>query len=121
MVGPHGDETVEITLDQTRQLYFDLRALKALDRQMGEVGIAIVLERLRALNFSTLDRVIWAGLLHDEPTLTLNLVSKRIEKYVEEGGSTGPLFEAAYRAVDGSRVFGGPDRGNVKPEAVAES
>lgn len=116
---PQPDELVDIDLDQPRQLFFGLAALKALDRQMGEVGIAKVLELLRALNFSTLDRVIWAGLLHAEPTLTVSLVSKRVETLVDAGRSAAPLFEAAYRGVDGSRVFGGPDRGNAKPEAVA--
>lgn len=118
---PQPDELVDVDLGQPRQLFFDLRALKALDRQMGEVGIARVLELLRALNFSTLDRVIWAGLLHQEPNVTVSAVSKRIEAFVEGGGSSGPLFEAAYKAVDGSRVFGGPDRGNAKPEPVASA
>ena len=116
---PQPDQLVDIDLDQPRQLYFGLAALKALDRQMGEVGIAKVLEQLRSLNFATLDRTIWAGLLHAEPTLSLAVVSKRIETLVDAGGSAAPLFEAAYRGVDGSRVFGGPDRGNAKPEAVA--
>lgn len=114
------DETVEIALDQSRRLHFNLRALKALDRVMGEVGIAKSLELLRALNFATLERVIWAGLLHDEPNLQLNLVSKRVETFVDQGGDTTELFRAAYRAVNGSRVFGKPehDSGNVNPEAA---
>lgn len=117
----HADEKVEIELDQPRRLFFNLRALKALDRQMGEVGIARVLELIRALNFATLERVIWAGLLHDEPDLTLGTVIKRVEDSLESGVSSNQMFEAAYRAVDGSRVFGGPSRGNAKPEAVSST
>lgn len=116
----HTEEMVEIELDQPRRLFFNLRALKALDRSMGQVGIARVLELLRGLNFETLDRVIWAGLLHEEPTLTVALVSKRIEAFDAAGGNSGDLFAAAYKAVNSSRVFGPPE-GEARPEPVAQS
>jgi hypothetical protein len=118
----NAEDLVEIHLDKPRHLYLgSLRSLKALDRQMGEIGIGRVLELLRALNFSTLEKVIWAGLLHAEPDLKLSTVTRWVEDFTEAGNGTGPLFEAAYRAVDSSRVFGGPDRGNAKPEAVAQA
>ncbi len=84
---------------------------------MGEVGIARALELLRGLNFATLERVLWAGLLHDEPNLTVSLVGKRVETFADAGGNTTDLFTAAYRALNGSRVFGPPE-GEVKPEPV---
>lgn len=113
------DETVAIELDQPRALHFNLRALRALDRAMGEVGIAKALELLRALNFVTLERVIWAGLLHAEPTLQPMVVTKRVEAFIDRGGDASELFRAAYLAVNGSRVFGKPgDQGNGSPEAA---
>lgn len=116
------DETVEIQFDQPRRLHFNLKALRALDRVMGQVGIAKALELLRALNFETLERVIWAGLLHEEPTLAPNVVVKRLETFVDNGGDASDLFRAAYRAVNGSRVFGKPedDAGNASPEAAGK-
>lgn len=121
MSTPHADELVEIQLDQPRRLFFNMRALRALDRSMGEVGIAKALELIRALNIATLERVIWAGLLHDEPTLTVSLVSKRIDTYIDNGGEAGPLFEAAYRAVNGSGVFNrSTPEGEAPPEPVAK-
>lgn len=121
MSGPHADELVPIELDQTRHLFFNIKTIRALDRVMGEIGIARALDLLRALNFQTLERVIWAGLLHEEPNLPLQSLSKRIDAYVDAGGDTTALFSAAYKALNGSRVFGPPEseRGNEKPEAVA--
>jgi hypothetical protein len=113
-------DPVEIQFDQSRRLYFDLKALRALDRVMGEVGIQPTLELLRAVNFTTLERALWAGLIHDEPTLTVNLVSKRLESFVEAGGDVGELFALAYKAVNECRVFvrksAGDIPGNKQPE-----
>jgi hypothetical protein len=111
-------EPVEIQFDQPRRLVYNLQALRALDRVMGEVGIVRVLELLRAANFQTLERALWAGLIHDEPTLTVSLVAKRLEKYVNNGGGTTALFTRAYDAINESRVFGRPENkeGNEQPE-----
>ena len=117
MSSPHPDELVEVTLDQPRHLFFNLRALRALDRAMGEAGIGRALELLRALNFATLERVLWAGMLHEEPTLTVSLVQKRLETFTDAGGNATDLYAAAYKALNGSRVFGPPE-GEVKPEPV---
>lgn len=116
------DETVEITLDKPRRLHFNLRALRALDSAMGEVGIAKVLDLLRSVNFFALERAIWAGLLHEEPNLQLSLAKKRVETFIEKGGDATVLFRAAAKAVNGSRVFGRPEeeeQGNEQPEAAA--
>lgn len=110
---------VQVTLDQPRRLFFNLRAIKALDRAMGEVGIARALELLRAVNFATLEKTLWAGLLHDEPQLTVGLVSKRVETFTDAGGNATELFAAAINALNNSRVFGSPEaEGNGQPEAT---
>lgn len=120
MAGPHQDELVEIVFDQPRRLFFNLKALRSLDRAMGEVGILKVLDLLRAANFTTLERVLWAGFLHDEPKLLIADVTKRLEAFVDAGGNASELFATAYRALDQSKVFGGRE-GNVTPEAVTTS
>ena len=114
------DESVEVDFDQPRRLYFNLRALKALERVMGgETGAARSMQLLRSLHFQTLERVLWAGLLHDEPNLTVNLVIKRLEAYTDAGRSTDSLFVAAHDALNSSKVFGGKDtQGNGQPEAT---
>jgi hypothetical protein len=111
-------DPVEIQFDQPRRLYFNLKALRALDRVMGEVGIQKSLELIQALNFTTLERALWAGLLHEEPHLTVANVSKRLERFIDAGGDAGDLFTATYRAINESRVFGKPggNQGNEQPE-----
>lgn len=115
------DECVEIQLDQPRRLHFNLRALRALDRAMGEVGISQAVALIKMLNFKTLERAIWAGLLHEEPTLSPKDAAKRIETHIDGGGDATVLFQAAYKAINGSRVFGKPEdsEGNANPEAQA--
>jgi hypothetical protein len=121
MSSASSDESVDVDFDKPRRLFFNLRALKALDRVMGEVGISTCMAKLRALNFETLERVLWAGLLHEEPNLTISLVSKRLEAFTDEGRSTDELFVAAHDALNASKVFGGKDtaQGNAQPEATA--
>ena len=111
-------EPVEIHFDQTRRLLFNLKALRALDRVMGEQGIQKSLELIQALNFTTLERALWAGLLHEEPHLTVANVSKRLDKFVDDGGDVSELFTGAYKAITESRVFGKPggNEGNAQPE-----
>lgn len=116
------DESVDVDFDKPRRLYFNLRAMKALDRVMGEVGISVCMGKLRALNFETLERVLWAGLLHEEPNLTIALVTKRLFAVEAEGRSLDALFVAAHEALNASKVFGGKDaaqQGNAQPEAEA--
>jgi hypothetical protein len=117
------DESVDVDFDQPRRLYFDLGAMKALDRVMGEVGISQAMALLRALNFQTLERVLWAGFLHEEPNLSVNIVAKRLKAYTDAGRSTADLFVAAHDALNSSKVFGGKDadQGNARPEATTQN
>lgn len=109
-----------IEFDQTRTLLFDFKATKALDRAMGEIGIVKVSELLQALNITTLERTLWAGLQHEDSMLTLNTVSKRLERYVESGKSIEPLFRAAMKALNDSKMFkvSDDDQGNEARETA---
>jgi hypothetical protein len=111
---------VTIEFDQTRKLLFDFKASKALDRAMGEVGLVKVLESLQALNIAALERTLWAGLQHEDSLLTLNLISKRLEKYADSGKSLEPLFRGAIKALNDSTLFNQPedDAGNGSRETA---
>lgn len=110
-------EPVEIQFDQPRRLLFNYKALRALDRVMGEAGLSKSLELLQGLNFTTLERALWAGLLHEEPLLTVNLVAKRLDAFIEADGDASELFLTTYKAINDSKVFkSAGDSGNAKPE-----
>jgi hypothetical protein len=77
---------------------------------------------LTSFNITTLEKVLWAGLLHEEPTLTVALVAKRLERYADEHGSLVELFTSAIRSLNESGLFESKgiedESGNSKPEAV---
>ena len=63
---------VAITLDKPRTIMFDLNALAAFEEVTGKSflnGLSI-----QALTTKDLRALIWAGLLHEEPELTLQYV-----------------------------------------------
>lgn len=98
-------EYVNVELDDTRRLLIDLKAAKALDRVCGEVGLITINRQIQSFNIPTLERVLWAALLHEEPTLTISLVGKRVERYYEVNGTLAPLFMVAAEALDKSGLF----------------
>lgn len=112
---------VDFELDKPRRLLIDLKASKALDRVCGEVGLLQINDLLQKYNIQTLERVLWAGLQHEESTLTPSLVAKRVEKYQQTKGSLYPLFRAAIQSLNDSGLFNSADvdeepEGNEKPE-----
>lgn len=50
--------------------------------------------------------VSWAGMLHAEPTLTVNQVKGRINRFLENGGDVGVLSTALMTALLESGVLG---------------
>jgi hypothetical protein len=111
---------VNVEFDQPRRLLIDFRAAKQLDRVCGEIGLLRVNELLTSFNIPTLEKVLWAGLLHEEATLSINTVSKRLERYANTHGSLVELFTAAIKAINDSGLFSQQsvedDAGNLKPE-----
>lgn len=98
--------TVELG-GESRSLVIDFKAAKALSRVCGE-GLLNVNKKLQEFDFETLDRVLWAGLLHAEPTLTISLVSKRVEAYQAAHTTVAPLIIAAGKALNDSGLFNIP-------------
>ena len=98
-------EPITVDLDQPRNLTLTLKGAKALDRACGQIGLFTVNRNLGAFNIETLERVLWACMLEDEPTLTLALTAKRVETYQKKNKTLAPLFVAAAEALDASGLF----------------
>lgn len=69
---------VRVTLDKERALRYTNRAMVALEDQAGE-PVGAVLARFQAGAFRARTLVVWAGLLHAEPDLTVDEVIDRID------------------------------------------
>ena len=85
-----------------RTLRFDLDAMLAIEAQTGKTT-GQVLADLANLSFSMLAFALWAGLKHEEPTLTPKLTVKMLRTYMEEpGGSIATVRKAVSQAMDAS-------------------
>lgn len=114
---------VSIELDQPRQLLFNMKAVKSLVQKVGDLGLVSVIERLQGMHIQTLEHAVWAGLLHQEPALSLAVVQKRIAEMDEAGKPLGQLFADTVKALSESNMFKmgkAPEdnEGNVPQEQV---
>jgi len=69
-------KTVKITLDKERSLLYDFNALAALEEEYGDIEKA--LDALARGSVKAIRAVLWAGLLHEDETLTVKQVGKML-------------------------------------------
>lgn len=97
-------EDLYIELDQPRRLRINLKSSKVLSR-LCESGLIDIDRKLRSLDIDTLERVLYVAMLEDEPALTLNLTTKRVESYFDREKTLTPLVTAALQALEASGIF----------------
>lgn len=94
---------VPITLDRERYLRFDWNRLCQLEDRLGMgLGRAIMLGRYEA---NLLRLLVWAGLLHEEPKLTVERAGELIQLYLEGGGSLEELNRKINEALAATKLF----------------
>lgn len=108
---------VPIEFDKPRQLKFDLRALKDLEANMGGQPLAVIISNLMNVGITATTVALWAGLKHEDPTLTISLATKMLQKYIDDGKSLRVLGRALARAIEETGLLRGEDdeepEGNV--------
>ena len=97
-------EDIFVDLDQKRRLFIGIKEAKALSKVCGG-GLYAVNRKLAEFDIETLERVLWAALSRDEPSVTINLTAKRVEAYYEREGTLSPLFVLAGEAISASGMF----------------
>lgn len=87
---------VKLTLNDgvERTLKFDLNAMAELEDEYGSVDAAF--EMLDKNSIKAVRFILWAGLMHEDPSLTLKQVGSLIDvQYLQElMGSLGEAFQA---------------------------
>lgn len=122
--------SIAIDFDKPRQLKFDLAAIKDLEAQLGGQPLGTIVQHLSKMGVSTLITALWAGMKHEDRSLTPNLVTKLLETYIKKGKRVKPLMDAVSDAIEESGLFKAmedetPDLGeddtdpNPKPEQAA--
>lgn len=110
---------VQIELDKTRTLKFDLRATMELEQALGK-PLGSILGDITNFGVTSIRTALWAGLKHEDSGLTLNLVTKLFESYVKDKKSLRVLVKALSDALDETGLFQTDDEpeGNAVAERV---
>jgi len=78
---------IDISLDKIRHLRFGLNALAALENELG-ASIQAVFSDIERVGFIQIRGILWAGLLHEMPDLTVEEAGDLFESIPEEVAST---------------------------------
>lgn len=98
--------TFTLQLDQPRQLRYTWNALARLEQALAK-PLRQIISEFRYGDVSMLRTLVWAGLLHAQPDLTLNDVGPMLDAYVEaNGGDLFALYQAWDEALSTSGMLG---------------
>jgi hypothetical protein len=68
---------VDVELDgETHQLHYTLNSLAEIEERLGLNSIGEILDTLKALSMRTLRTLLWAGLIHEDASLTEHQVGE---------------------------------------------
>lgn len=70
------------------EIRYTINAVRKLEKELGTSAFAIVQE---GISIDALQTLFWAGLLHQNPALTVDQAGILLEQYLEEGGSLNGL------------------------------
>lgn len=120
---PKGDRMfVNVDFEGGRRLRCDIAAIQEIEQLTGK-PLGQVLGDLKSLGIHTLIICLYACLKHEDASLNLNLVRKRLEKHLDSGKALKPLIKGLNDALEGSGVFQGIDDDEedvpVRPPAAA--
>lgn len=86
-----------------RHLKFDINALADFEQEAG-MGFGQLMAT-RAI-FATTRALLWAGLKHEDRTLTVEKVGTLIGKFIQNGGAVDACLTAAFQAAQEQGAFG---------------
>lgn len=99
-------ESIDIVLDKPRRLRFDLPAVEDLERAYGDRPLCQLVQDINNLGVTALKLALWAGLKHEDKSLTPSLVRKMMTSYLDSGKPLSDLAEPLSRAILASGMFG---------------
>ena len=103
---------VTIALDRDRALVYDLNAICSFEEATGQS----VVEALRNLTMTNIRALIWAGLLVDDPAITINQAGALI-RFTDITAVTAALRDALSTDLSSAGASGG-DMARPTPPAV---
>lgn len=109
--------SVPITLDKERNLLLDFNAIA----DAGEVSGKAVMEFItgESVSFPGMRALVWAGLKHEDPKLTLKAVGELIQAKLEEGEGIPDIGAKIWAALIASGI--GKKKDDDEKNASAET
>ena len=101
---------IRVTLDKERSLRFDLNALALIEERFG-VPITELETRLAKPSVRDIRTILWAGLVHEDQTLTEEQVGALVDI-----GSVEPITAAILDAFSASAGAGPPGKNARRPK-----
>jgi hypothetical protein len=96
---------VDVDFDKPRQLFYDLGAIRDLEKAMDGEPLGVIVGRLANLGVNALVLALWAGLKHADRACTPHLVEKRLDTYLKEGKPLRLLANAINDGLEESGLF----------------
>jgi hypothetical protein len=100
-----GSCDVQIDFDKPRELKFDLRSIRDLERAMDGQPIGAILGLLSQAGVTAIVAALWAGFKHEDASLSTNLVLKYLESYIQNKKSLRTLATALSTEILATGLF----------------
>jgi len=110
--------SVLVTLDKERHLRYNFNALADLEQVLG-FSLASLPQQLDRLGLNTVRCFLWAGLKHEDATLTPARVGDLIQTYVVEQGSDVVALAAKMKEALELAGYGKPKAGESTAAPLA--
>jgi hypothetical protein len=97
---------VPIEFDKPRNLYYGLAEVRDLERVLDGKPVGSIITDLSLVGVNALVLALWAGLKHEDASLTTKLVERKLQTYIKDKKSLKVLGRAVRQAlVDETGLF----------------
>ena len=84
--------------DRPRQIRFDIQACSDLETALG-APFGEICHRIDLIGVNAICAALWAGMKHDDPTLNIAGVRKRLQAFIDNGGSMSEVVNTLNAAI----------------------
>jgi len=93
-----------IILDKTRNLSYGMVALMKIEKKLGKPFAKIDFEN--EMTYEEIANILWAGLSHEDPTLTPEIVAELIDEYSNIQTAIEAMGQAMQEAFGAKNALG---------------
>src|SRR5262245_54723653 len=93
---------IQIEFDKPRELKFNLAAIRDMEAALDGKPLAAIVGDITRLGINATVIALWAGLKHEDRALSVNLVTKMLETYIQKGGKAADGSVRSLRTLSGA-------------------